>query len=192
MQILSDHKSRSLSPLSQLSIFLVTFRVFLLMSLTVPLLQECITNCLYWDTGKTTLCVCVCITHTHTHTHMLICEQLFVTPWTWTVVWLSMEFFRQEYWSRLPFPSPDYLPNPGIETESLEYPALAVRFFTSWTTREAPKTLEQPDSLISLFPYPFEVVTSLSLKVVKQRLDNITCRGNSYMRWEAILRSFQI
>lgn len=30
-----------------------------------------------------------------------------------------------------------------------------------------------------------EVVTSLSLKVVKQRLDNTTCRGNSYMRWEA-------
>jgi len=29
-----------------------------------------------------------------------------------------MEFSRQEYWSRLPFPSPGYLPNPGIEPES--------------------------------------------------------------------------
>ena len=38
---------------------------------------------------------------------------------------LSMEFPRQEYWSRLPFPSPENLPdNPGIEPVS---PALAGR-----------------------------------------------------------------
>ena len=29
-----------------------------------------------------------------------------------------MEFFRQEHWSRLPFPTPWDLPNPGIEPES--------------------------------------------------------------------------
>ena len=28
---------------------------------------------------------------------------------------LSMEFSRQEYWSGLPFPSPEDLPNSGIE-----------------------------------------------------------------------------
>ena len=28
---------------------------------------------------------------------------------------LSMEFFRQEYWSGLPFPLPGNLPDPGIE-----------------------------------------------------------------------------
>ena len=28
---------------------------------------------------------------------------------------LSMEFSRQEYWSGLPFPSPGYLPDSGIE-----------------------------------------------------------------------------
>ena len=28
---------------------------------------------------------------------------------------LSLEFSRQEYWSGLPFPSPEELPNPGIE-----------------------------------------------------------------------------
>ena len=41
--------------------------------------------------------------------------QLFAT--TWTVVHqapLSMGFSRQEYWSGLPFPSPGYLPDPGI------------------------------------------------------------------------------
>ena len=35
---------------------------------------------------------------------------------------------RQEYWSRLPFPPPGDLPNPGIECTS---PALAGRFFTT-------------------------------------------------------------
>ena len=32
---------------------------------------------------------------------------------------LSMGFFRQEYWSGLPFPSLGDLPNPGIELRSL-------------------------------------------------------------------------
>ena len=32
---------------------------------------------------------------------------------------LCMGFFRQEYWSGLPFPSPGDLPNPGIELRSL-------------------------------------------------------------------------
>ena len=31
---------------------------------------------------------------------------------------LSMEFFRQEHWSGLPFPSPGHLPDPGIEPGS--------------------------------------------------------------------------
>ena len=31
---------------------------------------------------------------------------------------LSMELSRQEYWSVLPFPSPEDLPNPGIEASS--------------------------------------------------------------------------
>jgi len=39
-----------------------------------------------------------------------------------------MEFSRQEYWSRLPFPTAGDLPNPGIETAS---PALAGGFFTT-------------------------------------------------------------
>ena len=30
-----------------------------------------------------------------------------------------MEFFRQEYWSGLPFPSPGDLPDPGIEPKSV-------------------------------------------------------------------------
>ena len=40
----------------------------------------------------------------------------------------SMGFFRQGYWSGLPFPSPEDLPNPGIELTS---PALSGKFFTT-------------------------------------------------------------
>ena len=45
--------------------------------------------------------------------------QIFTTPWT--VAYHappSMGFSRQEYWSGLPFPSPEDLPNPGIEPGS--------------------------------------------------------------------------
>jgi len=50
---------------------------------------------------------------------------------------LSMEFFRQEYWSGLPCPSPGDLPNPGIESASLTSPALAGGFFTTSDTWNA-------------------------------------------------------
>ena len=45
--------------------------------------------------------------------------QLFVT--SWTVAYQtppSMGFSRQGYWSGFPFPSPEDLPNPGIEPRS--------------------------------------------------------------------------
>ena len=54
---------------------------------------------------------------------------LFATPQT--VVRqapLSMRFPRQEYWNRLPFPTPGDLPNPRIKPMS---PALAGKFFTT-------------------------------------------------------------
>ena len=54
-------------------------------------------------------CVCQSLSHV----------QLFVTPWTVALqASLFTEFSRQEYldsWSGLPFPSPEDLPNPGIE-----------------------------------------------------------------------------
>ena len=37
---------------------------------------------------------------------------------------LSVEFSRQEYWSRLPCPPPGHLPNPGIKPTSLVAPVL--------------------------------------------------------------------
>ena len=55
---------------------------------------------------------------------MLSHVRLFVTPWTMAhQAPLSMEFSRQEYWSGLPFPPPQYLPYPGIEPVSPALPA---------------------------------------------------------------------
>ena len=57
--------------------------------------------------------------------------QLFATPWTVAhQTPLSMEFFRQEYWSCLPFPTPGHLPNPEMEPASLVPPTLTGRFCT--------------------------------------------------------------
>ena len=51
------------------------------------------------------------------------------TPWTVAhQAPPSMEFYRQEYWSGLPFPSPGYLPDLGIEPWS---PALQADAFPS-------------------------------------------------------------
>ena len=50
---------------------------------------------------------------------------------TWTIACqapLSMRFHKQVYWSRLPFPSPADLPDPGIKPVSL---ALAGGFITT-------------------------------------------------------------
>ena len=44
---------------------------------------------------------------------------LFATPWIVArQASLSMGFSRREYWSGLPFPSPEDLPNPGIKPRS--------------------------------------------------------------------------
>ena len=58
--------------------------------------------------------------------------QLCATPWTIAhQTPLSVEFSRQEYWKGLPFPPPEDLYDPGIESKSPASPALAGRFFTT-------------------------------------------------------------
>ena len=50
---------------------------------------------------------------------------LFVTPWTVTSQSpLSLGFFRQEYWSELPFPPPGNLSHSGIEPMTSASPSL--------------------------------------------------------------------
>ena len=61
------------------------------------------------------------------------------TPWTVTCQPpLSMGFSRHEYWSGLPCPPPEDLPDPRIKPKSLLSPALAGGFFTTSATWEAP------------------------------------------------------
>ena len=49
---------------------------------------------------------------------------------------LSMGFSRQEYWSGLPYPPPEDLPDPGTEPVSLMSPALVGELLTVWATQE--------------------------------------------------------
>ena len=68
------------------------------------------------------LCVCSVI-----QSCLILCHPLDCSP----PVSLSMEFFRQEYWSWLLFPTPGDLPDPGIETASPASHALASKSFTT-------------------------------------------------------------
>ena len=57
-----------------------------------------------------------------------------MTPWTVArQAPLSTEFRRQGYWSGLPFPTPEGLPNPGVKAGvvSLMSPAMAGGLFTT-------------------------------------------------------------
>ena len=64
------------------------------------------------------VCVCVCVC-------VLSHVQLFATLWIIAhQAPLSMGFSRQEYWSRLPFPSTGDLLHPGIKPVSPASPAL--------------------------------------------------------------------
>ena len=75
----------------------------------------------------------------------------FATPWTVAHQGpLSMGFPRQEYWSGLPFPPPEGLPNPRIEPGSLASPALAGGF-CHCTTWEAPNRLSSLEVATNLF-----------------------------------------
>ena len=89
--------------------------------------DECATvhsSCIHPQNILDTLIYCCCC---------LVIKLCLTLTTLWTVVFQdpqSVRFFRQEYWSGLPFPSPGDLPNPGIEPAS---PALAGGFFTTLT-----------------------------------------------------------
>ena len=63
-------------------------------------------SCESFDYIKSYPCVCV--------SHSVVSDSLWPHRLLPTRL-LSMEFSRQEYWSGLPFPSPEDLPDPGIE-----------------------------------------------------------------------------
>ena len=66
----------------------------------------------------------------------LSCVQLFVTLWTVArQAPLSMGFFRQEYWSGLPFPPPEDFPDPARDQTWVS--CIAGKCFYCWTIGEA-------------------------------------------------------
>ena len=74
------------------------------------------------------MCVCVCAhVHVCTQSCPTLCDPMDCSPPGSS----PMGFFRQDYWGRLPFPSPGDLPNPGIKTMPPLAPAQAGRFFTT-------------------------------------------------------------
>jgi len=74
----------------------------------------------------------------HPHTCALSTIRLFTVPWTVAhKASLSMDFFRQEYWSGLLFPSPGDLLSPGTKSESLASSMLKRGFCTSASPWEA-------------------------------------------------------
>ena len=91
---------------------------------------------LMWTLGNASSALCSCLTDwelaflsTLSIYSAVLCSVVSDCATLWTVVHqatLSVGFSRQEHWSRLPFPPPGDLPDPGIEPTSS---ALAGRFF---------------------------------------------------------------
>ena len=71
----------------------------------------------------------VCVSHS-------VLSDSFATPWTVALqAPLSLGFSRQEYWSRLPFPSLGI--NPSQPRDQTQVSCIAGRFFSIWATKEA-------------------------------------------------------
>ena len=85
--------------------------------------------------GSWGMCVCVCVC-----VCARVCAQPCSTlcdPTDYSPPGSSVhEIFRQDCWSRLPFPSPGDLSNPWIQSVSLVFSALAVKFLTTEPPRK--------------------------------------------------------
>ena len=117
--------------------------------------------------------------------HSLSCAWLLATPWTVAYqASLSMGFSRQQYWSRLPFPSPRDLPNPGIESTSPSTPGLMSRFFYHWAPREAPFTeqicKEQQVAQVRMIPYLNTKWHTIFLHFILWFLNLLFCKFSLY------------
>ena len=85
---------------------------------------------------------------------LLSCVRLFGTPWNVAhQATPSMGFSRQEYWNGLSFPSPEDLPNPGIEPRSpaLQTDALTSEPYKAGSEKSSCKYLESMIKLWTLF-----------------------------------------
>ena len=93
-------------------------------------------------------CVLRLLRHASVYFSRSVVSNSFLPPWTIAhQAPLSMKFHRQEHWSRLPFPSPGDLPDPGTEPMSS---VLAGGFFTTeppgshWSYEDQEPQLDSP------------------------------------------------
>ena len=94
---------------------------------------------------------------------VLSCFWLFATPWTVAhQAPQSMAFSGQEYWSMLPFSSPEDLPDPGIKPAS---PALASGFLTTEPPGKTIYLLQYINSS-SLINFLYLTICSLKARVL--------------------------
>ena len=75
------------------------------------------------------ICVCVYVCSV-AQPCLSLCNSMDCSP-PGSSVHGTVGFSKQEYWSKLPFPPPEDLPNLGMEAASLVSPALSGRFFTT-------------------------------------------------------------
>ena len=82
-----------------------------------------------------------------------------------------MEFFRQEYWSRLPLLTPGDLPDPGIEPTSLVSPTLARRFSITSATWKPNHSFSSVQllSYVQLFATPWTIACQASLSITNSQ-----------------------
>ena len=83
---------------------------------------------------------------------------------------LSMGVPRQEYWSRLPFPTSVDLPHPGIKPASLASPSLASGFLTTASPGKVRRAITQNSSSHSLVCGTLEFNETLSRSYLESKL----------------------
>ena len=111
-------------------------------------------------------CACVCVCLWVCVLSCFSCVRLFATLQTVAhQAPLSTEFFRHEYWSGLPCPSPGYLLDPGVEPASLMPPALAGGLFTASTPWKAIHTHTHIHTYIHTYIYRNVCICSTPLYV---------------------------
>ena len=110
-----------------------------------------------------------------------------VTPWTVTCQTpLSMGFSRQEYWSGLPFPSPEDFPDPGIEPGSLALQAPQRRWSQSILREINPEYSPEGLMLKQKLQYFGPVIWTANLlekTLMLGKIEGRRRRGWKRMRW---------
>jgi len=118
-------------------------QLFSIICLIIPVL--CHIWILFWYVYYLFIVIFPCFLTAFVIVFVVVVIWLFATPWSVAhQAPLSMGFFREEYWSGLPFSLLRDLPNPGIR---LAFPTLAGGFFNCWAVTEVQQRKTPPRNL---------------------------------------------